>query len=582
MTAEDDVLSAAIELAKEFPTNAFLLYAMGLRLGTADYEDLYRDNLLDGPDDKKVDFFHIDRDEASAVIAQGFESPKGRSADAPANKASDLNTAISWLLDSDLTSIPRESVRASAQELRDALGSGEVRSVEVYFVHNCQSTKMVADEMDTVQAALRNKLEAWAAMAGTPISALARQLGFNEVVGLYEARHSSIRVTDEIALTAVTTPQPISGPNWKAVSTTLRATQLVELVRRYGDAIYSANIRDYLGVRVYARNINLQIARTATSSPANFWVFNNGVTLITRRVTPASQTVKCSGLAVVNGAQTIGALTDVAGGSTIDEVLVPARVIEASDQELIQQIIRFNNTQNPIKPWELRVLDPVQTRIQEQFQQLLGTIYQFRRGLNRRAAGNVLVEKLGPWLNSFYGDPNTSHRNSPELFDNDVKYRALFNQASDVRHLLFVYRLGEAIGATKDDYRDGVEKGTASDTEAKLYSFFRYGIFTHVALFLTAEMLAELYGGGPGIKNRFALIEEIERNRKEAIEALKRVVKFTLAPVPSELIEEDAYAELRSKAGQDKLENRIKVSVNQMRSVEPAVVERLKDGIRLV
>jgi hypothetical protein len=581
MSAEQDVEAGIAELLPTFGNNSLLLYAMGLRLGTSEYEELYRDNVLDGSDDKKVDFYVIDREEAFAVIAQDFESPKGLAADAPANKAADLNTAISWMLHSDLKDIPRESVRAAAEELRDALGAGEIRSVEVYFVHNCTSTKNVDDELKTIQASLQANLEPWAAKAGNPIAAVAKQLGFAEVVGLYGARHSSIVVTDDIHLTAVTPPQEITGPGWKALSTTLRASQLAELVGKYGDNIYSANIRDYLGVRVYARNINQQIARTAKENPTRFWVFNNGVTMITRRVDGKKDKIKCSGLAVVNGAQTIGTLAEV-GLNNLSDVLVPARVIEAQDQELIQQIIRFNNTQNPIKPWELRVLDPVQTRIREEFERVLGINYQFRRGLNRRAPNDVLVERLGPWLNSFYGDPSTSHRNSPELFDNDLKYRSLFNEASNIRHLLFVYRLGEAIAATKDEYREAVAKETASETEAKLYSFFRFGIFTHLALFLAAETLTELYGGGAGIKGRFALTEELERNREKSIEVLKRLVKFSLAPIPSELGGEDPYATLRSIAGQEQLGSRVRVSVNQMRSVDTGVVERLKEGIVVI
>jgi hypothetical protein len=46
-------------LTDPFGDNAFLLYAMGLRLGTMDYSGLRDDALLDDRDDKKIDFFHI-------------------------------------------------------------------------------------------------------------------------------------------------------------------------------------------------------------------------------------------------------------------------------------------------------------------------------------------------------------------------------------------------------------------------------------------------------------------------------------------------------------------------------------------
>jgi hypothetical protein len=548
-------------------------------VGTAEYDDLFRDNVLDGPDDKKVDFFYIDRDVGSATIAQGYEGTKGPDTDAPANKAADLNTAVSWLLDSDLSKIREPAIKAAAEQLRDSLESGAVHTLHVYFIHNCRDTENVDHELDTVEQSLRKDLDQWANRVGNPISCSVQQVSFSAVVSLYEARHSFIRVTDDIELDPVTTPQPIAGQLWSAVSTTLSASQLVDLVRKYGVAIYSANIRDYLGVRLYARNINLQIARSATENPDNFWVFNNGVTFITRKIKINDSNLQCGGLAVINGAQTLGTLTEVAEGQDLDKVVVPARIIESSDQTLIEQIIRFNNTQNPIKPWELRVLDPVQTRLQSEFKERFGINYQFRRGATRRAADDLLVEKLGPWLNSFYGDPNTSHRNSPELFDNDVKYRSLFSDASDSRNLLFVYRLGEAIAATKDEYRRAVDAETASATESTLYGFFRYGAFTHIALYLCGELLAEVFGGGPGVKNRFALSEDLEKDRDKAIESLMRVVKFALTPIPSELGEDDAYGRMRTIAGQTKLADRVKVTVGQMRGVDESVVGRLQEGI---
>ena len=58
-------------LAVNFPNQTYLLYAMGLRLGTMDYPTLETDDLLDGPDDKKVDFCRIDLESGVATLAVG-------------------------------------------------------------------------------------------------------------------------------------------------------------------------------------------------------------------------------------------------------------------------------------------------------------------------------------------------------------------------------------------------------------------------------------------------------------------------------------------------------------------------------
>ena len=579
MKSREEIVEAVGELSKYHP-NPFLLFVMSLRLGTEDYDEIYRDNVLDGSDDKKVDFFRLDLESGCAILAQAYESPDWDQVDPPSNKAADLNTAAAWLLDSDLAAIPRPAIQAAAQQLRDALDSGQVHTVEAYYIHNCRRTKNVNDELATVEASLRNKLDRWAEKLGAPISTVARQLSLEDVVALYESRFSSIRIKDTVAIRTTSEAQWVSGPSWRAVHATAVAEDLVRLVQEYGEDMYTANIRDYLGWRASARNINKQIAETASKDPQNFWVFNNGISLITRKVDAKAGALTCTGIAVMNGAQTLGSLTEASKNQRIEGVQVLVRVVESRDEDLVRHIIRYNNTQNPIKPWELRVLDPVQDRLQRDFQGKLSVTYEFRRGPGRRSSGDILCEKLGPWLNSFYGDPITSHRNSPELYDDDAKYHALFSDASDVRHLLFVYRLGEAIGSTKDDYRAATDNLTANETQAALYGYFRYGVFVHVALHLCAVVLAELFGGGPSVKKLLVLSDSLERDREAAIKALKPLVGFTLAPIPSELENQDAYKQLRSKEGIEKLAKRVRVSVNQTRSALPEAVEKLKKPIR--
>lgn len=97
---------------------------MGLKLQSMDYAALFRDEVLDGPDDKKIDFFFIDREAGTALIAQDFQSPNWDKAAPPTNKATDLNAAISWIFDAELDDIPTPALRAKALELRDAITEG--------------------------------------------------------------------------------------------------------------------------------------------------------------------------------------------------------------------------------------------------------------------------------------------------------------------------------------------------------------------------------------------------------------------------------------------------------------------------
>src|ERR1039457_3750005 len=80
----------------KYGSNGLGLFALVLHFGLEDSESVATDAVVDGSDDKKCDIVYIDRNERVAVVAQCYESQKPRD-EAPANKASDLSTAIGWL-----------------------------------------------------------------------------------------------------------------------------------------------------------------------------------------------------------------------------------------------------------------------------------------------------------------------------------------------------------------------------------------------------------------------------------------------------------------------------------------------------
>ena len=576
-----EVRDTVDRLRTDFGDQAYLLFVAGLILSTGDYEQLMADSVLDGTDDKKIDLFHIDRETGRALVIQAYEPQNWQKINPPANKASDLNTASAWLLDAELDTITRADIRAAAEDLRDALESGDITELIFHFLHTSAPSSDVRTELHTVESSLKKKLESWSERAATSISCSAVELTINDVIELYEARHAAITITERIDLPTTQPSVVIQGGEWKGAFATVIASDLVNLADRYGESLTSANIRDYLGRRSSSRNINKQIGNTAKAEPRNFWVYNNGLTLITRRFTVQDSLLSCDGLAVTNGAQTLGSLSDVKDRSVLNEVQLPVRVIESDNPTLIEKIIRFNNTQNPIKPWELRVLDPVQMRIQEDFQTNLNITYQFRRGTGRSSVQHVHLSKLAPWLAAFNGDPIRAHRNSPELFENEKIYRSLFNGSTDVRHLLAVYRIGEAVGATKDRYRGLIKDEDATETQEQLYGFFRYGAFTTAVIYFASEVLLEIFGSGSSAKQNLRLVPTHENDRQLAIAHLQKLIEFTIAPIPAELIGPDSYARLRTEAGIATIKRRIQATVGQIRAVQEDILTSLVEGLEL-
>jgi len=304
VTSYEEIKKEIHELESEFPENTYLLYAMGLKLRTMDYSSLLDEYVLDNPDDKKIDFFCMDTDEGTAIIVQSYYSTDWAKKEAPSNKASDLNTAINWLLKSDIDTIDRTDIRASAEQLRDGLTNGEITRVEVYYLHNLKKSINIEKELGTVKRSLDAHLSNY---EGT-IDILVQQASIEIVDGWRLSQHEAISINDSIEIESTIDPQKLESTEWKAVIAAVPAKQIVDLRTKYGDKLSSANVRDYLGSRKSARNINRQIEKTAQEEPKNFWIYNNGITLVTNKISIDGKKLTLSGGAIINGAQTTGSL----------------------------------------------------------------------------------------------------------------------------------------------------------------------------------------------------------------------------------------------------------------------------------
>src|SRR4051812_12571408 len=83
----------------------------------------------------------------------------------------------------------------------------------------------------------------------------------------------------------------------------------VRIARQIQERFVQRDLRDFLGARKVAGNVNYQIKKTAEGKPGNFFVLNNGITLVTKKaeLQPDDVTLRIYGVSVVNGAQTTGA-----------------------------------------------------------------------------------------------------------------------------------------------------------------------------------------------------------------------------------------------------------------------------------
>ncbi len=532
-------------------SNAHMIWALGLYLEEADLPALASQSLTDGSDDKKLDFIYVDRDSKRLIFAQGYFSQNHKDS-APSNKAADLNTAAAWLLSGDFHQIPQR-LRPSIEECRQALAEGDVETIELIYVHNLPESVNVNRELQTAATHLQNALQ----KEYTAISVQPRELGTSAIENLFASQESQIKVKEEI-----TCPAKIlfthKGPKWDASVLSVPGNWLQLLFTKYGDALFSANYRGFLGT-TKRRRINTTIRQTAESQPTNFWVFNNGITVLTLGIKPGKDDlVVLTGISIINGAQTTGSLGSVdTGKHDLKQVSVLCRIIQCSDTETIGEIVRYNNTQNEITTWDQYSNDQEQTRIEEEFGQL-GHTYSRKRGFHPRG-DQIGIEEVAQPLVAFQGRYRDANRGKNEIFDRKALYNLAF-QGKKARHILFVYTLARAVDERRISLKQKSTDGTIIGLEEKQLILLRNLRFKYFFVSVVAKVLEAVIRKKINFET-IAFCPEAAKSTSKSILALVAawgpVVDATLTFVSTQLPESDFGVKLGEEGFLESVSNQV-------------------------
>jgi AIPR protein len=255
--------------------DAIGVFAINLRFNLDDIQTIASEAITGGGDDKKCDVVYVDKEREIAVVAQCYISPKPRPA-APSNKASDLNTALAWLLSANLDTLP-DALKGRADELRSAINSGEIKQFFIWYVNNLPGSTNVQNELRAVEDSAKAALARYP--LGQDINIFAEEICETQLDRLYMQADRTVIVTDEI-LTTVPDAIELSGEDWTSVVTTVDGSWLHWLYHRYQTDLFSANLRGYLGSRESDSNLNNGVKTTAQDQPRNFYVYNNGITAL--------------------------------------------------------------------------------------------------------------------------------------------------------------------------------------------------------------------------------------------------------------------------------------------------------------
>lgn len=473
---------------QHYGSNGLLLFAIQLYFKIEDIDPVAASALTDGADDKKCDLVYFDTDRSTIVIAQGYMAQSIKTS-AKANKASDLNTAVSWILNGNLDHMPA-SLQSAAIEVRQALEDDRVEAFEVWYVHNLEESENVAKEMATISYTAKDLIKKKYPSAQVN-SISAREVGQNRLEDWYRRTEVPIVVSDTFTVPAYGGFWEISE-KWSAFCASVPAMWLYELWQKHGPDLFSPNVRDYLGVRRSEKNINYGIQKSVRATPEQFWIFNNGVTIIVNDMSNNGTSggeysdLMIEGLGIVNGAQTTGTIGSLQNEEkdNLAKVRVMARFVKCSDPEILRDVVRFNNTQNKVEASDFRSNDDVQERLRHEFESVPDAEY---RGARRGGAREVIERKrnliadktAAQALAAFHGRPNLAYNDTRRIWVDDGIYAQHFSDRTTARHIVMCVSLLRAIEKSKEDIAS-IDESDRTDAQKKHMDYFRRRGSLHV------------------------------------------------------------------------------------------------------
>lgn len=344
----------------EWETTIGQAFGMWFATEYLDLEDVaaYECVAFDGGNDKDIDFFYIDHESERVLIAQLKYNAKGQYK-AKKNELLGLIHTIDWLRDPEsLARDGRTDLEAAAKEYLEA--TANEYSVEFVYVYCGPSHK------DVLDAARQFNVGA----VDNAVPQSCKVMALDELHSMHEER-----IGGAVRLETVTLDLPSNhyfteeGGFGRSLVTSLSGDQLRNLHAKFGDRLFERNIRLFLGARKGSVNAGLRDTLESSVERRNFWAYNNGVTFICDHYDlDVDDGITLHNFSIVNGCQTTVSLSN-ASAAAAKKVRVLARFISA-DEKVIDSIIRFTNSQNPIRIWDFMSQDKLHKKLKTQLADL--------------------------------------------------------------------------------------------------------------------------------------------------------------------------------------------------------------------
>ncbi|WP_312841035.1 AIPR family protein, partial [Delftia tsuruhatensis] len=248
----------------------------------------------------------------------------------------------------------------------------------------------------------------------------------------------------------------IKGDFGQAIVGAIPASELARWHGKYGNQLFEGNVRLFIGQR--KGGINEKMIETAINRDGHFWALNNGITIVAESFERMNETkYKLRYFSIVNGCQTTVSLAkaiEESDEAAKSQVLV--RVV-AAKKTLVTDIVRYNNTQNPVKLSAVRLLDPIQEALRQSFEKI-GYSYAPKQEGARLARNpkKIELDRVAQYLAAVSEDTILDAvRRKSDLFDRS--YKAIFPRGLQAERVFLAWLLAQEVE------RERVELLNASD-----------------------------------------------------------------------------------------------------------------------
>ena len=192
----------------------------------------------------------------------------------------------------------------------------------------------------------------------------------DELVRLWSLTYSGVEAKFEVK---GYTPYPEIAGIDEAYIAIVPAKKFVESVLADGDGklrtfIFQENVRAFLGQE---NPVNKMIQQTLIDEDGRmrFGILNNGITIISPNVKVQSDSIYVENFQIVNGCQTSNVLYENRSILS-EETMLTVKVVEATDANVISDIVRATNSQTKVEDIQFLSLKPIIRKVEEFFEAL--------------------------------------------------------------------------------------------------------------------------------------------------------------------------------------------------------------------